>query len=382
MMPLLRLPQLEQGAPGHHLAAEADELLQDLPQGADARLAVHDGQHGDGEAVLKLGLLVELVQHDVAGLVLLQLHHQADALTIAFVAQVADAVHLLVAHQFGNLFDEGGLVDLVGQFREDQLFPIPRPLDLLHVGFGAHHAAPPAGAIGIQHAFGAQHEATAGEVWALDVGHEAFEGQVRLVDEVHQGAAALPEVVGRDAGGHAHGDALGAIHQQIREARRQDDGLFHAAVVVGDEIHRVLVDVPHHLVGHPRQAGLGVAHGRRGIPVDGAEVALAIHQHVAHGKGLGHADEGVVDRRVAMGMVLAHHVADGAGGLLVGPVPVVARLLHGKEHPAVHGLEAVADIGQGPAHDDAHGVVQVGLPHLFFDFQGFDSVLVHGFLLL
>ena len=79
---LLGLPQLEHGPPGHHLAPEADELLQDLAQGADPGLAVHDGQHGDGEGVLQLGLLVQLVEDDVAGLVLLQLHHEADALPL------------------------------------------------------------------------------------------------------------------------------------------------------------------------------------------------------------------------------------------------------------------------------------------------------------
>ncbi len=41
--------------------------------------------------------------------------------------------------------------------------------------------------------------------------------------------------------------------------------------------------------------------------------------------------------------------------------------MHGKKYAPVHGLESVAGIGQGPAHDDAHGIVQIGLAHFIFD---------------
>ena len=217
-----------------------------------------------GKRVLQLGLLVELVQDDVAGLALLQLHHHADAFPVALVPQVGDAVDLLLVHQLGDLLQQGGLVHLVGQLGEDDLLPVPGPLDLLHVGLGPHHAAAAAGAVGVQDALGAQHEAAAGEIRALDVGHDARPGPGRVVDQGDQGAAALPQVVGRDAGGHAHGDALAAVHQQVGEPGGQDEGLLHAVVVVGAQVHRVLVEVGHHLVGQAGQPGLGVAHGRRG----------------------------------------------------------------------------------------------------------------------
>ncbi len=68
-----------------------------------------------------------------------------------------------------------------------------------------------------------------------------------------------------------------------------------------------------------------------------------------------------------MGVVLAEHLAHHPRRLLVGAVERQPQVLHGVEHAAVHGLEAVADVGQRAAHDDGHGVVQVGLPHLLFD---------------
>ena len=68
-----------------------------------------------------------------------------------------------------------------------------------------------------------------------------------------------------------------------------------------------------------------------------------------------------------MRVVLTDDVTDDAGGLLVGLVPVVAELVHGEQHAAVHRLEAIAHVRQGPANDHAHGVVEVGLLQLVFN---------------
>ncbi|MCK7508801.1 MAG: hypothetical protein MZV70_35420 [Desulfobacterales bacterium] len=66
-------------------------------------------------------------------------------------------------------------------------------------------------------------------------------------------------------------------------------------------------------------------------------------------------------------MVFADDISDDAGRLLVGLVPVVLELAHGVEHAPVNGLQPVAHIGQRAPDDDAHGVIEIGLLHLFFD---------------
>ena len=119
-----------------------------------------------------------------------------------------------------------------------------------------------------------------------------------------------------------------------------------------------------------RQPDLGVAHRRGVVAVDRAEVALAVDQHVAQREVLRHAHDRVVDRRVAVRVVLADHVADDARRLLVGPVPVVVQLVHREQHAPVHRLQAVARIGQGAADDHAHRVVEVRPPHLLFEADG------------
>ena len=136
--------------------------------------------------------------------------------------------------------------------------------------------------------------------------------------------------------------------------------LLQRVVVVGDHVDGLLVQVVQQFVGELAQADLGVTHGRRRVAVHRTEVALAVHQQVAQGEVLGHAHDGVVDGRVAVGVVLTDDVTDHTGRLLVGLVVVVAHVVHGVEAAPVHRLEAVAHVRQGAADDDRHGVVHVG----------------------
>ena len=92
-------------------------------------------------------------------------------------------------------------------------------------------------------------------------------------------------------------------------------------------------------------------------------------------KVLGQADQGVVHGGVAVGMVLAQHVAHAGGGLLKGLVRGQVVLVHGVEDPPVHRLQAVPHVGQSPAHDDGHGIVDVAVLHLL-DQLGLHDVLV------
>ena len=141
------------------------------------------------------------------------------------------------------------------------------------------------------------------------------------------------------------------------------DRLLGAAVVVGLEVDGVLVDVADHLQGQRRHPALGVSHGRGRVVARRAEVALPVDQRCAHHPGLREPDQGVVDRRVAVGVVLTHHVADDARALRETAVGPVATVVHRVEHAPVHRLQPVAYVGQGPAHDDRHRVVDVGALH-------------------
>ena len=126
---------------------------------------------------------------------------------------------------------------------------------------------------------------------------------------------------------------------------------------------------------HP---ALGVSHGGGGVVARRAEVALPVDQRGAHHPRLREPDEGVVDRGVAVRVVVAHHVADDAGALHVAAVRPVAAVVHRVEHAAVHRLEAVAHVRQGAADDDRHRVVDVAALHLLLEVDRLDAVAGRG----
>ena len=97
---------------------------------------------------------------------------------------------------------------------------------------------------------------------------------------MERGVANFAQVVGRNTGGHTHRDALAAVDQQIRKARRQNRGLFFGTVEVVGEVDRVLIDAIDETHGQVRQAALGVAHGGRWI-VGRTKVAVWVDQRVA-----------------------------------------------------------------------------------------------------
>ena len=196
-------------------------------------------------------------------------------------------------------------------------------------------------------------------------------GLVIVQAPVH-GVGELAQVVRRHVGGHADRDAARTVGQQVGEPARQNRRFLHATVVVRDEIDCLLVDFTQHLHRQRREPGLGVPHGRRRVVARRAEVALPVDERIAQRPRLGHAHQGVVDRRVAVRVVVAHRLGNGACGFRVAAVGPEARVVHRVEHAAVHRLEAVADLRQCAADDHAHRVVDVAALHLLLDVDRFD----------
>jgi len=165
--------------------------------------------------------------------------------------------------------------------------------------------------------------------------------------------------------------------------RRQHQRLLLGSVVVVDEVDGVGVDILQQgFLGKSGEAALGVAHGRRRVVVDGAEVAVPVHQALPHGEVLGHAHQGFVNRLIPVGMVFPDHIPHDAGALAKRAIRRQAQLVHSVEDAAMHRLEAVAGIRQSPPDNHAHGVFQVGLRHLPLQVGGDDArgqfVVAHG----
>ena len=110
---------------------------------------------------------------------------------------------------------------------------------------------------------------------------------------------------------------------------------------------------------------------------EATEVPLPLHERRARREILREAHERVVDRDVAVRVVLRHHLADNRGGLPEGPVVPEAHLVHCVEDPALNRLQAVAHVRQRARDDDAHRVVEIRLAHLLLELDT-DHAVVAG----
>ena len=246
------------------------------------------------------------------------------------------------------------------------------------MGARAHHHATAPGAVAFLDASRAVDEACGRKIRRRNDVDQFLDIHFRIFQQRQTGIDHFAHVVRRNIGRHAHRDTGRTVHQQVGEARRQHQRLMLGTVVVRPEIDGLLVQVGQQLVRDARHADFGVTHRRRVIAVHRTEVALTVHQRVAQGKILRHAHDGVVHRRVAVRVVFTDDVADDTRRFLVGLVPVVGQLVHGKQHAAMHRFQAVARIGQRTSDDHAHRVVEIRLAHFLFeaDRQGFFGELL------
>ena len=288
-----RLVEQEFGAPGDHGLAESDEDPQQILQVHQQRAAIVERHHVAAEIGLQRGEFVELVQHHVGDDVALQLDHHAKAVAVGFVAQVGDAFDLLVAHQFCDALDHRGLVHLIGNFRDDDRFAVfSRGLDR---DLAAHHDGAAAGKVGLADAGAAEDDAAGREIRAGNDLVEVLDGQRGIVDQRDAGIDDFAEIVRRDVGRHADGDAAAAIDQQVGKLGRQHARFAERAVVVVLVVDRVLVEIVEQRLRDLGQARFRVSHRGGGIAVDRTEIALPVDQRHPHREGLRHADHRVID---------------------------------------------------------------------------------------
>ena len=366
------LLEIEDCPAGHHLAAMTDERLEHFLQRQQPGLAVHQRNHIDAEDGLERRLRIEVVQHDFRVLAAAQLNHDAHAILVGFVAQPVrgDAFKILLAHQVSDPFDQPRLVDLVGQLGNDDRLTIAAPTHVLEMRASANRKPTAPALVSRGNFLSAVDDAGRREVRTRHQLHQVSQPDVGFLDYRETCVDDLGEIVRWDVGGHAHRNARGAVDQQVGDPGRQYRRLHFLAVIVRDEIDCGLVDIRQQFTGDALETALRIAHGCRRVAIHRAEIALTVDQGIAQRKVLRHADQCVVDRRIAMGVVLAHDIADHACALYVGPVPAVAGFMHREQDPPMHGLQAVAHVRQCPADDDAHGVIEIRPAHLVFKVYG------------
>ena len=200
--------------------------------------------------------------------------------SVELVAEVVDQRQLLLVVELGHPLDQRGLANQPRHFGDDDLVGAAAAVFLVPFGADAERAA--AGGIGLgDHLRRIDDDAAGREIRTLDVFQQRLGARVRIVDQEQRGVADLGGVVRRDRGRHADRDALRAVGEQIGERAGQHHRLFVAAVVGRAEVDGVLVEPVDQQPRHLGQARFRVAHRRRVIAVDVAEVALPVDQRIA-----------------------------------------------------------------------------------------------------
>ena len=342
------------------------ERIQDLFEVHHLGLVVVQRHHVDAERGLHLGVLVEIVQHNLAGLAALDLDDDAHAVLVGLIAQGADALDLLLFDQLGDLLDQASLVHLIGDLVNDDGLATGL-LVHLHFSLGPHIDGAATGTVRLHDAGTAVDDAAGGEIRAGDMGHQLVNGEVAVFDQRQATVDNLGEVVRRDVGRHAHRDTGGAVDQQGGDLGGHDSRDHLGTVVVRHPVHGLFVQIGQQLVGDARHPHFGVTHGRGVVAVHRTEVALTVDQHVAHGEILRHPDDGVIHGAVAMRVIFTDYVTDHTGRFFIGLVPVVPQLVHCIQNAAVNRFQAITHIRQSSSYDHAHGVIQIGTLELFFD---------------
>ena len=259
--PLLGPAQLEAGAAHDHVDLVRDVVADELLEPQRARHPVDDREHVAAEGVLQLGVLVEVVQHDLGDRVALE--HDDQPLPeplAALVADIGDATDLAVPHKVGDRLGEVVGVDLVGQLGDDQdRAALGVLVDLDH---RAHPDRPAPRTVSLGDPVPAHDERAGREVRALDALeqrlHQLLGTCLGMRQEPLHTEPDLAQVVRRDIRRHPHRDAGRAVHQQVRDPARQDRRLQRAPVVVRGEVDRLLVDLAQHLHRQRCQPALGV----------------------------------------------------------------------------------------------------------------------------
>ena len=214
MAAVARLAQFKHRAARDDLTSVLQKDADQRFQIAQAGLAVDQRHHVHAKSVLQLRLLVQVVEHHFGHFTTLEFDHQAHARLVGLVLNVADAFEFFLVHQLGHALLQRFLVDLVRQFVNDDRLALAA-VDVLEMALGAHDDAAPAGAVTVFHTGDAINDAGGRKVGRRNDLHQFIDGGFRVRQQVQAAVHHFVQVVRWNIGRHAHGNARGAIDQQV-----------------------------------------------------------------------------------------------------------------------------------------------------------------------
>ena len=325
--------------------------LEEVLEVQDLRPAAVDCEHDCAKSRLKLGVLVEVVEHDLANCITLELHHDAN-IRLRFIADVGDSLYDLLLDEVRHVDDHFALVYGVGDFGDDDTFA--SVLLRFDIGLAAYAELSSPELVHGRYSVVSADLGAGREVGTFDELHQVVNRAVGVVHIVRDAVTEFAEVVRRDVCGHTDCDARRAIEKEVGKLSGEYGRFLGCFVVVGNHVNGLFLEVVEHLLRNLLHTHFGVSHCGRTVAVDGAEVSVAIHERTSEGEVLRHTDNGVVHGGIAMRMVLTDHVTDNTCALKMLRVPCVVEHVHRIETAAMHRLQSVSNVGKCAAYNDGH----------------------------
>ena len=188
---------------------------------------------------------------------------------------------------------------------------------------------------------------------------ELFTAGIRMVQRPVDPLRDFTHIMRGDIRRHAYSNTCRTVHQKVGEPAWQHCRFLGLAVVVGDKIDGIFINITYKLHSQRCHTALCISHGSCRIISRRPEIALAVHKQIPHRPRLCHTYQRVIDSSVAVGMVFTHHITDNAGTFVIAAVRPVSPVVHRVDHTAVYRLHAVADIGQCAFNDYRKGICKV-----------------------
>ena len=142
------------------------------------------------------------------------------------------------------------------------------------------------------------------EIGSFDIFHQFINGDFRIINHRAKPVHHFRQVVGRHVRRHTYGDTVRTVDEQVRYAGRQHKRFCQRAVIVRHEVNRVFINITEHFQRDFRHTHFRITHRRRRIAVNRTEVAVTVYQRITDREILRHADSGIINRCVAVGVVL------------------------------------------------------------------------------
>ena len=351
MRTLLCLVQVIFGSSGHNIFLMGKIMLQKLFQIQYLRYqAVALGNHAKhdyAKGILQLGMLVQLIQHNVCVGILTKINADPHALTAGMIVQVCNSVNLLIADKFCDFLDQTCLIYQVWKLCNDNTgLAVWQGLD---VGDCTNTDLAASGTVCFLDSPSSKNGGSSREIRTFYNVKKLLHGSFSLlfngiVNNFYHSINNLTKIVRRNVSSHTNGNTCGSIYQKVGETGRKNLWLSLGFIKVRLEINGIFVDVSKHLHGNLAETCLCISHSSGAVTIHRAKVSVSVNQRIAERPVLCHIYKCSVDRAVTMRVIFTHGITNDTGTLTMGLVRTVVQFNHRVQHSTLYRLQTISYI--------------------------------------